>query len=134
MKKNLTSILVLLSLVVNAQQKLTLEECYALANKNYPIAKQAELLQQKNTYEIDALKKGKLPKIDLNAQATYQSEVTQLPIKIPNVVVNPLNKDQYRATLDINQLIYNGGVIDANAKLKEAQIKTHLQEAAVSLY
>ena len=38
---------------------------YALANKNYPIAKQAELLQQKNTYEIDALKKGKLPKIDL---------------------------------------------------------------------
>ena len=134
MKKNLTALLVLLSLVVNAQQKLTLEDCYALANKNYPIAKQAELLQQKNTYEIDALKKGKLPKIDLNAQATYQSEVTELPIKIPNVVVTPLNKDQYRATLDVNQLIYNGGVIDANTKLKEAQTKTQQQQVAVSLY
>jgi outer membrane protein TolC len=134
MKKNLTALLVLLSLVVNAQQKLTLEDCYALANKNYPIAKQAELLQQKNTYDIDALKKGKLPKIDLNAQATYQSEVTELPIKIPNVVVTPLNKDQYRATLDVNQLIYNGGVIDANAKLKEAQTKTQQQQVAVSLY
>lgn len=134
MKKNLTALLVLLSLVVNAQQKITLEECYALANKNYPIAKQAELLQQKNTYEIDALKKGKLPKIDLNAQATYQSEVTELPIKIPNVVVTPLNKDQYRATLDVNQLIFNGGVIDANAKLKEAQTKTQQQQVAVSLY
>lgn len=134
MKKNLTALLVLLSLVVNAQQKLTLEDCYALANKNYPIAKQAELLQQKNTYDIDALKKGKLPKIDFNAQATYQSEVTELPIKIPNVVVTPLNKDQYRATLDVNQLIYNGGVIDANAKLKEAQTKTQQQQVAVSLY
>ena len=89
---------------------------------------------KKNTYEIDALKKGKLPKIDLNAQATYQSEVTELPIKIPNVVVTPLNKDQYRATLDVNQLIYNGGVIDANAKLKEAQTKTQQQQVAVSLY
>ena len=134
MKENLTALLVLLSLVVNAQQKLTLEDCYALANKNYPIAKQAELLQQKNTYDIEALKKGKLPKIDLNAQATYQSEVTELPIKIPNVVVTPLNKDQYRATLDVNQLIYNGGVIDANAKLKEAQTKTQQQQVAVSLY
>ena len=134
MKKNLTALLVLLSLVVNAQQKFTLEDCYALANKNYPIAKQAELLQQKNTYEMDALKKGKLPKIDLNAQATYQSEVTELPIKIPNVVVTPLNNDQYRATLDVNQLIYNGGVINANTRLKEAQTKTQQQQVEVSLY
>ncbi len=134
MKKNLTALLVLLSLVVNAQQKLTLKDCYASANKNYPIAKQAELLQQKNTYEIYASKKGKLPKIDFNAQATYQSEVTELPIKIPNVVVTPLNKDQYRATLDVNQLIYNGGVINANTRLKEAQTKTQQQQVEVSLY
>jgi outer membrane protein TolC len=83
---------------------------------------------------MDALKKGKLPKIDLNAQATYQSEVTELPIKIPNVVVTPLNKDQYRATLDVNQLIYNGGVINANTRLKEAQTKTQQQQVEVSLY
>jgi outer membrane protein TolC len=134
MKMNLTALLVLLSLVVNAQQKLTLEDYYALANKNYPISKQVELLHQKSIYELDALKKGKWPKIDLNTQATYQSEVTELPIKIPNVVVTPLNKDQYRATLDVNQLIYNGGVINANTKLKEAQTKTQQQQVEVSLY
>jgi outer membrane protein TolC len=118
----------------NAQQKITLDDCYALANKNYPIAKQTELLQQKSTFEIDALKKGKLPKIDLNAQGTYQSAVTELPIHLPNLTVNPLNKDQYRATLDVNQLIYNGGIIDANAKLKEAQTKTQQQQVTVNLY
>ena len=30
-----------------SQQKITLEDCYLLANKNYPLAKQTELLQQK---------------------------------------------------------------------------------------
>lgn len=124
----------LLITISNAQQKLTLGECYNLANKNYPIAKQTNLLQQKQAYDIDALNKGKLPKIDLNAQATYQSEVTQLPIQIPNATVNPLNKDQYRATLDVNQLLYNGGLIKANSELKEVQTKTQQQQVEVVLY
>ena len=116
----------------NAQQKITLDDCYALVNKNYPIAKQTELLQQKSGFEIESLNKGKLPKIDLNGQATYQSAVTGLPISLPNVT--PLNKDQYRATLDVNQLLYNGGMIDANSKLKESQTKTQQQQVSVNLY
>lgn len=116
----------------NAQQKITLDYCYDLVNKNYPLAKQTDLLQQKSAFEIESLNKGKLPKIDLNGQATYQSAVTGLPISLPNVT--PLNKDQYRATLDVNQLLYNGGMIDANSKLKESQTKTQQQQVAVNLY
>ncbi|MEZ7504474.1 TolC family protein [Flavobacterium sp. Arc2] len=126
--------LLLLPLLSIGQQTLSLEECYALSNKNYPIARQTNLLQQKSALEIEALNKAKLPKVDLNAQATYQSDVTSLPISLPNVAVNPPNKDQYRATLDVNQLIYNGGLIDANAKIKEAQTKTLQQQTAVNLY
>jgi hypothetical protein len=46
------------------------------------------------------LGKAKLPKIDLNAQATYQSDVTALPIGLPNVTVNPPKDQSY---LDVNQ-------------------------------
>lgn len=134
MKNTIKIIFLLVVTISNAQQKLTLEECYALVNNKYPIAKQTNLLQQKANYEIEVINKGKLPKIDLNAQATYQSDVTQLPIKLPNVTLNPLNKDQYRATLDVNQLIYNGGLIEANTKLKEAQTLTQKQQVEVSLY
>lgn len=116
----------------NAQQTFTLEDCYTLANKNYPLAKQTHLLEQKSGFEIEALNKAKLPRIDMNAQATYQSDVTGLPISLPNVT--PINKDQYRATLDVNQLLYNGGIIDTNAKLKEAQTKTQQQQVEVNLY
>lgn len=132
MKRILITLFSLIVIHTNAQRIVSLEECYALANKNYPLSKQTALLQQKSVYEIDALNKGKLPKIDMNAQATYQSDVTGLPILIPNVT--PLNKDQYRATLDVNQLLYNGGIIDANTKFKAAQTKTQQQQVEVNLY
>ena len=130
MRRILITSFLLAAFFSNAQQSLTLEDCYVLANKNYPIAKQIGLLQQKSDYEVDALQTGKLPKIDLVAQGSYQNQVTT----IPNPVLEPLNKDQYRANFDVNQLIYNGGLIDANTKLKEAQTKTQQQQVEVSLY
>jgi len=130
MRRIVFATFLLVAFYSNAQQSLTLEDCYALANKNYPIAKQIGLLQQKSDYEVNALQTGKLPKVNLNAQGTYQNQVTT----IPNPLLEPLNKDQYRATLDVNQLIYNGGLIDANAKLKEAQTKTQQQQVEVNLY
>lgn len=132
MKKKLFFLTLLVFQFSNAQQVMTLENCYALATKNYPLAKQSELFAQKSAYETASFKTAKLPKIDLNAQASYQSDVTGLPIPLPNVT--PLNKDQYRATLDVNQLIYNGGLIDSNIKLKEIQTQTQQQQVAVNLY
>lgn len=134
MRKIILILLLALPLFSVAQQTLSLEDCYALANKNYPLAKQNKLLQQKSNLDTELLNKAKLPKIDLNAQATYQSDVTALPIRLPNVTVTPPNKDQYRATLDFNQLLYNGGLIDANNKIKAAQTKLQQQQVEVSLY
>lgn len=127
-------LLFLLPLFSMGQETLSLEECYTLANKKYPLAKQTDLLQRKSNLEIENLNKGKLPRIDLNAQVTYQSAVTQIPIHLPNFTVNPANKDQYRATLDVNQILYNGGLIDTTTKLKEAQTKSQQQQVEVNLY
>lgn len=117
-----------------AQEKLTLEKCYELVQQNYPLAKQNNLLQNQSELQTKILEKDKLPKVVLNAQATYQSEVTQVPFSLPNATIEPLNKDQYRATLDVNQLIYNGGAIKAQSQLKTTQIKTQQQMVEVNLY
>lgn len=130
MKQILLLSFAIIGFYANAQQSLTLEDCCTLANKNYPIAKQKELLQKKSDYEVEALQTGKLPKIDLIAQGSYQNQVTT----IPNPMLEPINNDQYRANIDVNQLIYNGGLIDANTKLKEAQTKTQQQQVEVNLY
>ena len=117
-----------------AQQTLTLEDCYSLAEKNYPLAKQTALLEEKSNAEIRVIEKERLPKLDLNAQATYQSDVIEFPLQIPNSTVEPPNKDQYRATIDANQLIYHGGSIAANTRLKTAELATQQQQVAVNLY
>ncbi len=124
----------ILPLTIVAQQTLTLDECFEMVTKNYPLAKQSDLLNDKANLDIEAINKGKLPQLDINAQATYQSDVTSLPITIPNVTVEPPNKDQYRATLDVSQSIYNGGLIDASAKVKEATAKVDQQEVEINLY
>lgn len=132
MKRFILISITLFTVPIFGQQIITLDKCYDLVEKNYPIAKQTNLIKEKSTYEIAALNKAKLPSINLNAQATYQSDVIGLPTPMPGV--EPINKDQYRATLDVNQLIYNGGIIDANAKFKEAQMLTQQQQVAVNLY
>ena len=92
------------------------------------------MLQSQSELQTNILEKEKLPKIALNAQATYQSEVTQVPFSMPNATIEPLNKDQYRATLDVNQLLYNGGAIKAQTQLKASQIKTQQKLVDINLY
>lgn len=130
MKNLFFLLLILVTFQINAQEKISLVQCYQLVTNNYPLAKQTELLKQKNDFETEAIQKGKLPKIDWNAQATYQSDVTEVPV----MTIEPLNNDQYRTTIDVNQLLYNGGLIDANAKLKESQTRTQQQQVEVALY
>src|SRR5690606_20362932 len=113
MKQVFLILVFLIPFAVTAQEQLTLEQCFDLVSENYPLAKQTVLLEHQSQLDIQALKKGKLPQLDLHAQATYQSDVTMLPLQIPNSTISPPNKDQYRATLDVNQIIYNGGLIDA---------------------
>ncbi|HEY9185854.1 MAG TPA: TolC family protein [Salegentibacter sp.] len=119
---------------VEAQDILRLEESYELAEKNYPLARKVELLDTKTKAEVAEIRKDKLPSINLNAQAHYQSEVISFPFQLPNTTMEAPNNDQYRATLDVNQLIYKGRSVNARAALKEAELKTIEQEVAVNLY
>ncbi|MEO5788312.1 TolC family protein [Gelidibacter sp.] len=131
--KRITIILIgLMTTTMVSQQTLSLQECYELATANYPLAKQSQLLDAQNQLEQEVISKAKLPQLSLDAQATYQSDVIEVPI--PNTGIAPPNKDQYRATLSMNQLIYNGGATDASLNLKSAQLKSKQKQIEVNLY
>jgi outer membrane protein TolC len=55
-------------------------------------------------------------------------------IQIPNSPIPAINKDQYRATLSVNQLIYAGGLINASINEKTAVLKTQQKQVEVSIY
>ena len=113
---------------------LTLEQCQQKALENYPLLKQKELINKAGELKIFNISKSYLPQLNLNGQATYQSEVTELPINIPGRQIPSLYKDQYKATLDITQLIYDGGITAKQNKLENVSTQTELQNLEVELY
>lgn len=98
----LSMIIVLAS--INAQS-LTLEECYALAENNYPLVKQYELIEKSRDYSISNASKGYLPQFAVSGQATYQSDVIKIPFSLPNSDIPTLSKDQYKIQGEVVQPI-----------------------------
>ncbi len=135
MNKNRLILSVFLSFTVSflhAQTKLTIEQCYDLAKKNYPLVKQMELVSKTAEYNVQNASRGYLPQISLSGQATYQSDVTGLPINIPNV--EKLNKDQYKVYADITQVVFDGGVINQQKKMQQANAEVEQEKIEVELY
>lgn len=123
----------LITIKTNGQSNsITLDSCYFLARRNYPLVKQQELISKTSEYTLENISKGFLPQININGQATYQSDVTQLPKTIPGVPI--LTKDQYKFYAEIDQPIYDGGVIKAQKKIQEATTIVDHQKLEVELY
>ena len=123
----------LLSLPVNAQETVTLEEIQLLAKEHYPLIKRNGLIEKTKAYTLENIAKGWLPQINVVGQATYQNEVTQLPFALPNSSVEPLSKDQYKVYADIQQTVYDGGMISNQKKLAKIQSETEIQKNEVEL-
>jgi len=126
---------------LQAQDSLSLTECYTLAEINYPLQSKKELLATQNEAELAVISKQKLPKFELAAQATYQSDVTYMELDLdlpPNMNIDfnidPPNNEQWKATFTASQLIYNGGLIDLQKNIKKAELDTKQQEIAVSFH
>ncbi len=135
MKKQFLFIL-LLPLFTVAQQPalLSLTKAYELATQNYPLIKQRELLKQTAEITIDNLSKGFLPQFSVSAQATYQSDVTQVNIPVPGIKITPPSKDQYKLVADVNQLVYDGGLIKEQKNIQQLNEAAEQQKVEVELY
>ena len=117
-----------------AQQPVTLEECYRLTRENYPNLKKTELLQEITALNNKNISTNYLPKVTLNGQATYQSDVTKVDISMPGVSIPSVSKDQYKAYAEFRQAIWDGGLTSANRQLEDAILKSNLSELEVELY
>ena len=113
-------------------QTLTIDQCYVLARQNYPLIKQKELLTKSLEFTIANAQSGYLPQVAIYGQATYQSEVTRLPG--PATLVEPLSKDQYKVYGEINQTIFDGGVIKSQAAIQKSGSQIEQQKLEVELY
>ncbi len=115
-------------------QTLTLEQCYEQARQNYPLIVQKELISKSKEFTISNAHSGYLPQAAIYAQATYQSDVTRVPIDNPAFNIKPLSKDQYKIYGEINQMLYDGGTIRRNSALQETSAQVEDQRVEVELF
>lgn len=113
---------------------LTLENCYKISEETYPLVKQTTVYESIRKNKIENLGINYLPQISLKGQATYQSEVTKLELKTPFIPPTEMNKDRYQLTLDIKQLIYDGGVTKIQKELETSVFEVERQKTSVELY
>ena len=114
---------------------LTLAHCYELAQQHAPLRRQQALndAQVANNQHRLAVQRS-LPQLALNGQASYQSEVTRVPVDVPGFSVPVVAKDQYRLTLDANQTLYDGGATRRQQEVETLAGQVNNQVVEVSLY
>ena len=144
MKRNVLIIIVLiisLANTLNAQKILTLKECYDQAMASNALAGEKKGYSDISRLKDENLVMGWLPMLDANGSLIYNSSVVDLSgvlgsLPIPGIAnaIKPLPNEQYKITLDINQVIYDGGAIKGARTLEKADLSVNEKQTETDLY
>ena len=137
-----------------AAQTLTLEQCQQMARENYPLVEQRGLIEKSSEFTVANAKHNWLPQVSISAQATYQSDVVTIPqdivdmvgqlegspilgavgIDMPDLNYDGIPKDQYKAAVEVQQIIYGGGAVKAQVEAAKAQGEADQQNWETEMY
>ena len=129
--------LLMLPLTMQAQ---TLQECQEAAEHNYPLIRQYDLIGKTTQLTVENIGKGWLPQVSASAQATLQSDVASWPEQMQSLYqqmglnMKGLKKDQYRIGIDVNQTVYDGGVIRSQKEIAQRQGAIEEAQTEVTMY
>jgi outer membrane protein TolC len=126
--------LALLAAPAPAQDTLRLPALQRAALRQDPRARQAALQERATELRLRNLDAERLPALTGRAQATHQSEVPVIPISLPGGAVPPEPpKDQYEARVEVEQLLYDGGVLARRRGAERAQLGVEQARIAADL-
>lgn len=143
MRKNLIFSLFLLFPLAIFSQTIQLDSCQKRAREHYPLLKRYDLITKTAEYTISNANKAYLPQFSLLAKATYQSDVTAIPDALGQVLsqlsgqpfaLPALSKDQYQAALEVDQMIWDGGMVKAQKEVVKSSSEAEKQKLEVDLY
>ncbi|MGM0738867.1 MAG: TolC family protein [Bacteroidota bacterium] len=119
-----------------AADTLTLEQAYEMVSDRYPLSAQAGMQREIRDLQLENADAGWLPEFRLSGLAQYQSDVTEIDIRLPaapdgfDIPTQP--KDRYQMALDLEQRLYDGGRIRARRNLAHSRTDVALHRIRVS--
>lgn len=124
-----------------SQKILTLRECYDLAMNSNALAGEKETYSKISGLNDANLSKTWLPTVDAGGSILYNSSVIDMKnvlgaIPLPGIadLIKPLPHEQYKLTIDINQVIYDGGVVKNSKLLEKADLGINQKQTESDLY
>jgi len=121
----LIALLALLPNLLIGQDTIRLADLYAQMEQWSKIYRISSANDSVFSYKKANIKSNYLPSLDFNAEATWQSDVTSINIPVPNISVPSPDKDNYKVTVDVTQLIWDGGATRSKINMEE---KAHLMD------
>jgi outer membrane protein TolC len=115
----------------DAAQSVSLKSLMDAGQQSHPSLAKRPLLASSLELQNELINRAYWPRLSLNGQASWQSEVTSIDLPTPGPTISPPSKDQYRATLELQQSIWDGG-ITANKK-HVAESRTRVEQEKVNL-
>jgi outer membrane protein TolC len=133
MKRTVILIVNLLCIAVpSVYSQLTLETCWNKAAEHYPLSSKLPLIRNNERLDNTNANIRYLPQVSAYAKSTAQTEVMQLPFNFPGI--EEISKFQYSGAIEVNQMIWDGGVTRSQKRISAASSQVDKSKLAVDLY
>jgi len=130
-KVGVASILYLLAIVPALSQTLTLDSCYSMAKRNYPLIKQYALIDKTREYTLSNASKAYLPQVSITAIEGY------IFGGLPSFGAGggeSSSNFKFIGIAQVNQTIWDGGATKTQKKIIEASSETEKASIDVALH
>ena len=122
-----------------AQKGVTLWQCYDSAEVATPLSGEKELIRRMTSLRDQNLAAAWLPSLDLNGIFAYQSEVVDMSDLFSSMPIPPgslpsVPHEQYRATVDLSQVIWDGGVTRSARAVEQVISELNMQQNEADIY
>ena len=143
MKRSIIIFIMLFAAIFSAssQTAIGLGDCYNAALMNHSLKDEKQQLGKIWEMKDRNVVSGWYPSMEAGANITYNTSVADLAsalesIPVPGITDNigGMPHDQYKLTLDIQQVIWDGGVIKGNRELEKRSLLVKEQEVEAELY
>src|SRR6187397_2544898 len=129
----IVAIIYLLALVNSASaQTLTIDSCYSMVARNYPLIKQYDLIEKTKEYTLANASKAYLPQLSITAIEGYI--FGGLPSLGLSDNAESGNNFKFIGIAQLNQTIWDGGATKTQKKIIAASSETDKASVDVALY
>ena len=120
--------------------QLSLDSCRHMAERNYPLICQYDLIARSADLTVKNIRKALLPQISMTTSGTVQNRISQLPEQLEKLMslsglsYSGLGKAQYRVGVDVNQVLWDGNRVETLSGVARSRSAVDAAQTSVSMY